>query len=189
MILFNIWGSPGSGKTTTAAELFVLLKKCHYNVELVGEEARTNIYNGSTCQLDDNQFVISGKQYERVYCLLRSGVQIAISDSPIQQGSLYSQNLPYHKELQTLLQAAQDVFRLNGNGTYDIFVNRAHPYRAGERRQTAEQAAAFGPQIREILGRPFNMEICGNETGNNILLEWVVRDVLPSWGDKGFLTQ
>ena len=181
MILFNIWGAPGSGKTTTAAALFLAFKKAHYNVELVGEQARHHLQNGSTCLLDDNQFTVSALQFEKVKGLERVGCEIAIAECPFQQGSLYDEHLIYHEELKALLKKCAEYYDLNGHATYNIFVERVHPYRAGERRETEEQAATFIPKIREIIGRPFNMEIYGNDEGHAKLIDWAVNILMPSW--------
>lgn len=181
MILFNIWGAPGSGKSTAAAALFVAFKKAHRHVELVGEQAREHMYSQSTCQLEDNQFMVSALQFERVKRLERFGVEVAIAECPFQQGSLYDEHLVYHDELKALLKKCAEYYSLNGHGTYNIFVRRAFEYRAGERRETEEQAAAFIPKICDILGQPFNVEIDGNDEGVGFLTDWAVNTIMPSW--------
>jgi hypothetical protein len=186
MLLFNLWSPPGGGKTTAAAALFLAFKKAHYHVELVGEQAREHMYSQSTCQLDDNQFLISALQFERVKRLERFRVDIAIAECPFQQGSLYSEHLPYHKELQALLENCATYYHLNGHGTYNVFIQRAHAYRAGERRETEEQAAALEPKIREIIGKPFNLEIKGNDEGHEQLINWALK-VVKSWESTNLL--
>lgn len=181
MILFNIWGTPGSGKTTTAAALFLAFKRAHRHVELVGEQARWHMQNGSTCMLEDNQFVVSALQFEKVKSLERVGCEVAIAECPFQQGSLYDEHLIYHNELKALLKKCADYFSLNGHGTYNVFVERAHAYRAGERRETEEHAKSFEPKIRDLIGKPFNLEIKGNDAGIVELTDWAVNVVMPSW--------
>lgn len=53
MLLVNLTGGPGSGKSTTAAFIFAKLKMLGYNAELVGEEARELIYDGSIPMLEN----------------------------------------------------------------------------------------------------------------------------------------
>lgn len=59
MLLVNLSGGPGSGKSTTAAYIFAKLKMLGYNAELVGEEARELIYDGAIPMLE-NQVLILG---------------------------------------------------------------------------------------------------------------------------------
>lgn len=131
--------------------------------------------------LEDNQFVVSALQFEKVKGLERVGCEIAIAECPFQQGSLYDEHLIYHEELKALLKKCADHYSLNGHGTYNIFVNRVHPYRAGERRESEEQASSFEPKIRDIIGRPFNMEIEGNDQGHEELIVWALQVLMPSW--------
>jgi hypothetical protein len=189
MILFNIWGAPGSGKTTAATALFLAFKKAHYHVEMVGEQAREHMYSQSTCQLEDNQFLVSASQFERVKRLERFGVDIAIAECPFQQGSLYDEHEIWHDELKAMLKKCAEYFdhtHIAGHSTYNVFVNRAFPYRAGERRETAEEAAAFEPKIREFIGRPFNLEIKGNDEGLKEMTDWAL-NVLTSFKNAGLL--
>lgn len=172
MVLFNMWAAPGSGKTTTATALYLAFKKRGYNVDLVGEAARDHIYGNATSQLVDNQFLVSAEQWERVVRLSRYGCEVAVCDSPLIQGLLYSSHLPYHNEMEAVLRKCDAQFP-----SCDVFIHRVHPYRAAERRQTEEEAKAFEPIIRNLIGRPFWLEINGDDEGTEKLTSCAVAHV------------
>jgi ABC-type dipeptide/oligopeptide/nickel transport system ATPase subunit len=108
-LVINLFGGPGSGKTTTAAELFALLKKRHYDVELVTEFAKDLIMQNNPDALA-HQFYVSGVQAHRILSAAQK-MQVVIVDSPILLGPIYdSRNslallglcLEYHRELDNL---------------------------------------------------------------------------------------
>lgn len=160
MIVFNFCGEPGAGKSTAAPELYTAFKRAGYETELVGEAARDFIYLGGKAPLYDNQFYVSGLQWERLYRLERSGIEVAISDSPLMQGLLYAEHLLYYDELKALLQKCNDSFP----HTYNIWVKRNWPYREKNRNQTESEALAMSAKARKLIG-PIWKEVNGDAEG------------------------
>ena len=93
MRVINLFGSPGAGKSTTAAGLFFLMKsdnKFVDSVELVTEFAKDLVYAERFKELEgDNQLYITAKQYSRLH-RLKNQVDYAITDSPIIQSLMYT---------------------------------------------------------------------------------------------------
>jgi len=65
MLLINLFGTPGSGKSTGAAYIFSQLKSCGINAELITEAAKEKVWEGNTAALS-NQAYIFGEQYYRI---------------------------------------------------------------------------------------------------------------------------
>ena len=65
MKVINLYGGPGSGKSTTAAGLFSLMKIEGQRVELVTEFARDEINSGNAHRLQ-NQDWIFAHQHHRI---------------------------------------------------------------------------------------------------------------------------
>jgi nicotinamide riboside kinase len=126
-LVINLFGGPGSGKTTTAAELFALLKKRHYDVELVTEFAKDLIMQNNPDALK-HQFYVTGTQAHRIWSAAQK-MQVVIVDSPILLGPIYDQRnskplldlcIEYHQELNNL-----NIF-LGRNGVQHSMVGRVH---------------------------------------------------------------
>lgn len=158
MILVNLFGGPGSGKSTTAAFVFAHLKLQGVKAELVGEEAKDLVFNQAIPMLD-NQILLLGQQYQRTKRLKEAGAEIAICDSPFALSILYGQKQPYVDELTLLVRRLETLYT-----TVNIFVKRVKPYVKFGRYQEAEEAAALDKQARDLL-RTIDLEVPGNEMG------------------------
>lgn len=88
MRVINIFGSPGSGKSTTAAGLFYTMKIAGYKVELAWEAAKDLVYE-NRMQALQNQTYVFGDQVQRLE-RLRGKVDWVVTDSPIILSSIYA---------------------------------------------------------------------------------------------------
>lgn len=78
----NIWGGPGSGKSTIAAYLFAELKIRHYNVQFVEEFIKKWAYEKKIPTSFDELFLLTQQLHlEDLY--LRNGVDFIVTDCPI----------------------------------------------------------------------------------------------------------
>jgi tRNA uridine 5-carbamoylmethylation protein Kti12 len=78
--LVNLFGGPGAGKSTRAAELLGWMKHHRLNVEYVPEFAKELVWQEAKCI--DDQIYILGVQHHRLYTLLGK-VDWIITDSPL----------------------------------------------------------------------------------------------------------
>ena len=65
MLIVNLYGAPGAGKSTGAAYVFSQLKMHGINAELVTEFAKDKVWEESKAVFQ-NQAYIFGKQYFRI---------------------------------------------------------------------------------------------------------------------------
>jgi len=86
MLLVNFMGSPGCGKSTTAAGAFFELKCQGWNVELITEYTKELIIKGDADTLADELLVFAEK-YRRV--AMMKDVDIVITDSPLLNSVIY----------------------------------------------------------------------------------------------------
>jgi hypothetical protein len=86
--VINLFGGPGSGKSTTAAGLFYNMKLKHANVELITEYAKELVYSDRVNFLNSKQEYVFAKQNLRQY-ILRDKVDWAITDSPLLLSLIY----------------------------------------------------------------------------------------------------
>lgn len=140
--IINLYGGPGTGKSTTAAHTFALLKHAGVNCELVTEYAKDKVWEESLGILG-NQIYVFGKQYQRIFRLLNK-VDYVITDSPLLLSIHYAKaHGPLFKGL---------VFEVyDSMSNIDIFLERQKKYQAVGRLQTEEEAKAIDREIRGIL--------------------------------------
>lgn len=81
MIVVNLFGAPGCGKSTVAAGLYSRLKQKGYNAELVSEFAKEITWEGHFTLLRDQLYLLAhqNRKLER----LKGKVDIVVTDSPL----------------------------------------------------------------------------------------------------------
>lgn len=141
-LLINLFGGPGTGKSTTAAGVFHQLKLQGVNCEMALEYAKDKVWEESK-QVLDNQLYVFGKQFHRVWRLLGK-VDIIITDSPLLNSILYYEDKnPFFPEMV--------LFEHNRLNNLDIFLERVKDYNPAGRLQTEEKARALDGKIKGIL--------------------------------------
>ncbi len=173
MIVFEQYAGPGGGKSVASAALYVGLKNIGVRAALVGEAATELILSDTKAPCFDNQYYVGGLQWERLIRLSRHDCAVAISDSPLIQGMLYSAHLDYYEEQMALIRKIEKVFPV-----YKVFCHRVTPYDTFGRNQTAEEAAALDKQAYDF-GAPYWLEIPGNHEGQQKLV-LAARDLILS---------
>lgn len=143
--VISLWGGPGSGKSTTAAGLFNLMKNWGYRVELITEVAKDFTYEKAWGNLT-NQFLLAAMQDHRLR-RLEGQVEWAITDSPIPMSEAYM-TPEYRDWLPAALKGAYDRYE-----NYDFMLRRVKDYEAYGRTQTHSQALALDIELRDIFTR------------------------------------
>lgn len=87
MRVINLFGGPGTGKSTTAAGLFNRMKIMGLNVELTTEYAKDMVWEGRDNVLSDQLYILA-KQHRKLH-RLKDKVDWVIMDSPIILGLMY----------------------------------------------------------------------------------------------------
>lgn len=95
MKVINLFGGPGVGKSTVAADLFAMMKREGHNVELVNEYAKEVTWEGHFSYLDDEFYVLAHQNRRLVR--LKGKVDYVITDSPILLGLAYTPSDYYPK--------------------------------------------------------------------------------------------
>jgi len=89
--IINLFGGPGTGKSTMAAKLYVQMKMSSLNIELAREAAKDFVWEGSTQFLTVTEYKLFNfaHQYKRIIDLYGK-VDYIISDSPLLLYAFYS---------------------------------------------------------------------------------------------------
>lgn len=92
MKVINVFGAPGTGKSTFASGLFSFMKKKGYSVEYVDEFAKRAVYQDDQKALSCQPYIL-GQQTYKLH-ILEGEVDYAINDSPLMLSSIYNQTYP-----------------------------------------------------------------------------------------------
>jgi hypothetical protein len=141
--VISLFAGPGAGKSTTAAAIFVAMKRLRYRVELVTEYAKDLTYEKNWTRLSDQFHVLSEQNFrlER----LRGSVEWAITDSPLPLSLIYCKpELRFDIERQV-----EPLWRSYEN--YPFILKRTEsPYQDFGRTQTLDEAIALDRRIHEL---------------------------------------
>lgn len=142
-IVINLFGGPGSGKSTTCAGIFERLKLKGINAEMALEYAKDKVWEKSYHTLD-NQIYVFGKQLHRIF-RLKDDVDIIITDSPLIL-SIY-----YDKENNSALrELIMNEYKKFDN--INLFIRRGElPYNPKGRYQTENEAKEIDTKLEQLL--------------------------------------
>jgi guanylate kinase len=139
-LVVNLFAPPGSGKSTTAAGIFYLLKIKGLNCELVSEYAKDKTWEESFNVLN-NQLYLLGKQHHRLFRLLNK-VDVIITDSPLFMQQIYTKD----NVLDDFIKYEFSKFN-----NLNFYINRVKPYNPKGRNQTENESDVLGGEIIRIL--------------------------------------
>lgn len=142
MLVVNLFGAPGSGKSTGAARIFSNLKMKGINVELVTEYAKDKVWEENKAVFND-QLYIFGKQNFRL-SRLKDKVDVIVTDSPIFLSILY--NKTYTNTFNKLV---EETFKSYNN--LNFFIKRVKPYCSIGRFQTEKESDNLSLILRNLL--------------------------------------
>lgn len=146
MKIVNLFGGPGTGKSTTASGVFHEMKKMRLEVELVTEYAKDMTWEGRTNVLSDQLYVLA-KQNRRLERLKNHQVDWVVSDSPLLLGLIYQQPGYY----QSFNSFVLEVF--NSYQNINILLNRDFEYNPIGRNQTADEAVHVDEDLKRLLDK------------------------------------
>lgn len=139
--IINLYGGPGTGKSTTAALMFATLKQRGVNAELVQEVAKRWAWQGRPITPLD-QFQIFGEQLARESDLLGK-CDVVVTDGPLLLGEFFSTWFEQHA-IATALKHAREVYddelRAAKHEQWHVFLHRSKPYNPKGRYQTEAEA-------------------------------------------------
>lgn len=165
-LLINIFGAPGSGKSTTAALTFGNMKLQQEDVELVTEYARDLMYEGMLKHM--RQFRIFKGQQSRINNVVGK-VDFLITDSPLLLNIIYNKT-EQPEGFNTLV--------LNSHKTYkniNFLLKRSKPYHKGERAESEEDSDKLYIKIKKMLNDnliPY-VEIKGDKSASKKIIKYI----------------
>lgn len=141
-LFINLFGGPGTGKSTLCASIFTNLKMKQVDCEMALEYAKDVVWEESFEKLK-NQIYIFGKQHSRIF-RLNGKVDVVITDSPILLSIIYDKDQnPYLKNL--------ILYEFSKLKTLNFWINRTTDYDPNGRMQSLEGAIRVDDVTKKLL--------------------------------------
>jgi nicotinamide riboside kinase len=172
-LIVNLFGGPGTGKSTMAAGLFSELKWRGINCELSTEYAKEKVWEESFA-IFENQVYIFAKQLQRSL-RVAGKVDVVVTDSPIILVMLYNKKLSHSFD-----DLIMEIFNTYNNVNY--FLVRKKEYMRKGRLQTLEEAKELDTRTKDLLDR--NGVKYETVVGEKASTELMVNDTMALLGKK-----
>lgn len=142
LILVNLYGGPGCGKSTGMAYIFSHLKMAGVNCEMVPEFAKELVWEERFKTLSD-QIYVFGKQQKRI-SMLDGQVDVVITDSPLLLSLYYGKSLS-----DSFKQLVIDTY--NQYDCMNYMLRRIKEYNPKGRMQTEDEAKDIDSHLFDLL--------------------------------------
>lgn len=172
MLVINLFGAPGAGKSTGAAYVFSKLKLAGINAELVTEFAKDKVWEESKAVFQ-NQAYIFGKQYFRI-SRLQDKVDVVITDSPLLLSCFYSSDNTLGTEFDALVTKVFNSYR-----SMNVFINRVKPYNHIGRFQNETESDVLAVKLKSFLNEHgiSCLHYNGSIEGYDVLVQDILKEL------------
>lgn len=173
MLVVNLFGAPGAGKSTGAAYIYSQLKMRGINAELVTEFAKDKVWEESR-EVFNNQAYIFGKQYFRI-SRLNNKVNVIVTDSPLLLSSFYNNSDVLGDSFDRMV---YDVF--TSFNSLNVYLERVKPYNPAGRFQNEDESDELSDRLIDFLKE--SGVHCKTYAGNAQGYDAVINDILGLLG-------
>ena len=184
-LYINLFAGPGSGKSTTAAKVFAMLKEQHVHAELNSEYVKRFAHRGQT-PVSYDQFYFFAKQIKQEYELLGK-LDVVVCDAPSLIACYYT-HVYGEKTTAEVFKAMYKEYRrmlvADGAEFFDIFLTRQKQYQPKGRFQTEQEARDIDVDMRKYLGGVgiSLTEVPGDEHAAEVLSKMTMAHLSQSGG-------
>lgn len=175
MILVNLFGAPGAGKSTGAAYIFSQLKMLGINAELVTEFAKDKVWEESKAVFN-NQAYIFGKQYFRI-SRCADKVDVVVTDSPLLLSVVYNTDPVLGEEFNQVVRKVMDSY-----DCANFYITRTKEYNPVGRFQSESESDAIADEIQQLLEEEGIDYLIS--TGDKEGYDWIVGQIINKLSKK-----
>lgn len=147
MVVVNLYGGPGSGKSSGAMYVTSLLKTKGVDAEFVSEFAKDKVWeHNNEIFKPENQIYIFGKQFFKMN-RVKDKVDVIVTDSPLLLCICYNKTPLLGHSFNQVVMNYYKSFGLN----MDYFIKRTKAYNPNGRLQTEKESDEISKEIKKIL--------------------------------------
>lgn len=177
-IVVNLFGAPGSGKSTGAAYIFALLKMSGVDAELVTEFAKDKVWEENPAPFKNQAYMFGKQSYKIGRCAGK--VDVIVTDSPLPLSIYYNSEARLTDNFD---RTVMDVFGSYLNMNY--LLTRVKPYNPNGRHQTESESDQVAKELKALLheqGIPYVLK-----NGEKAGYDEIVVDVINKLTKLGML--
>ena len=170
-----LWAGPGTGKSTTCAGVFNLLKKLKYNCEMNREYVKDWVWENRKINEGD-QVYLTAKQLRKERIYIKNNMDFIITDSPAALTTFYGyKHDKYEKQFDACKQIVKQHHQFCKDHGYKIehyFLVRTKEYNQSGRLQDEETAKKYDNEILQFMkeyGINFKIMVCDENVEENIV--------------------
>ena len=172
MLVVNLFGVPGAGKSTGAAYIFSKLKMKGINAELVTEFAKDMVWDENRKVLMNQEHIFGSQSYR--LDRLRNKVDVVVTDCPLFLTAFYNKSPVLGKEFNAVV---KNVFNTYNNMNFFIYQLRDFN-QAGRIHTKSEAIAMQEPLLKMLDENHIKYElITGDEKEYDMLTDVVIEAV------------
>jgi len=167
-LVVNLFGAPGSGKSTTRSGIFHRLKSAGVSVEEVTEFAKDLTWEKRIEALRCQPYVFGEQLWRMVR--LREQVDVVVTDSPLLLSYFYGFIMYPSVWPESFYRSVVEVHH-GQQPQLNFFIERVKPYVQRGRNETEEEAARVDRELRVVLGDlsvPFEAVLGNSATADAI---------------------
>lgn len=164
MKVINLYGGPSTGKSTTRAKLFGMMKSAGLKVEEAPEFAKDLTYSKAWPQLA-NQAYVTANQEQRLD-RVNGQVDWCISDSPLPLGILFSAGRFDSEWFRQYVWALFDTY-----SNINVFLRRTKPYEGYGRSQSEAEARLLDERLRVLMAGRIDLEVDGDAEAHRVIFK------------------
>ena len=172
MLIVNLFGVPGAGKSTGAAYIFAKLKMLGIDAELITEFAKDKVWENNL-EVFKNQAYLFGKQSYRI-SRCKDKVDVIVTDSPLPLSIFYNTG---EFLTENFNKSVMDVF--NSYNNLNFLLLRTKPYNPIGRHQSEEESDALKqPMVQLLKERGISyVEVDGDIVGYDKIIEEIKKNL------------
>lgn len=168
MLVVNLFGVPGAGKSTGAAYIFSQLKMRGINAELITEFAKDKVWEENKAVFDCQEYIFGKQSFKMNRC--KDKVDCIITDCPLALSAFYNSDPILGEDFNKTVMS-----RFNSYNNMNFLINRTKPYNPSGRHQTEKESDALKqPMINLLNSRGIKyQEANGDDDGYNKMVDMI----------------
>lgn len=174
--VINLYGGPGTGKSTLAARLFTEMKGSKLSCELVREYVKDWAWEGKQIGKFDQMYFLA-KQFRRE-SILYNKVDYVITDSPFLMAGFYAEHYLNQTFVTEVALEMRKLAEEEGVVFCDFFLKRYKDYDTKGRYETENQAREIDNKMRSFL-EGNNINIININSEDNKKDAEIIKHLIP----------